>query len=186
MVDITSTSSPEELRLCTQISLIGYLVPCSGEVLVLQTSWNQAGIAANHKELFSPCDWGPTTLTVTLSFRSADQWDLHSSMPHLFVLISDYFPSHLPLRRQRHCSPRHHFWQILTPIETYSTVSIRFSKGDNMSVVRLLRHRLVSEPAAGILSAIARILSFLSTQPQIVSPHSVSGCPSDLLPILEQ
>ena len=52
MVDITSTSSPEELRLCTQISLIGYLVPCSGEVLVLQTSWNQAGIAANHKELF--------------------------------------------------------------------------------------------------------------------------------------
>ena len=59
-------------------------------------------------------------------------------------------------------------------------MSVRFWKEDNMSVVRLLRYRLASEPAAGMLSA---VLFFLSSQPQIVS---VFGCPSYLIPILEQ
>ena len=46
----TSSFSFEETRLCTQTSLIGYFVPRGGDVLVLQTLWNQVSIAANHKE----------------------------------------------------------------------------------------------------------------------------------------
>ena len=65
----------------------------------------------------------------------------------------------------------------------YCEISIRFWKRDNLSTVRLMRYRLASEHAAGMLTAIARILSFLSVQPQMVS---LSGCPSELIPILEQ
>ena len=65
----------------------------------------------------------------------------------------------------------------------YCEVSIRFWKGDKLTTVRLMRYRLASEHAAGMLTAVARILSFLSVQPQLVS---VSGCPSELILILEQ
>ena len=65
----------------------------------------------------------------------------------------------------------------------HCVVSIRFWKGDNLSTVCLLRYRLASDPAAGMLTAIARIFSFLSRQPKLVS---VSGCPSELITILEQ
>ena len=66
---------------------------------------------------------------------------------------------------------------------TYSFVSIRFWKVDSLSVVRLLRYRTASEPAAGLLLALSRLLSMLSTQPQIVS---VSGCPAEIIPLLER
>ena len=59
---------------------------------------------------------------------------------------------------------------------TYSFVSIRFWKGESLNVVRLLRYRTASEPAAGSLLV-------LSTQPQIVR---VSGCPAEVIPLLER
>ena len=68
-------------------------------------------------------------------------------------------------------------------VDMQCVVSIRFWKGDHLSTVRLLRYRLASEHAAGMFTAVARIFSFLSVQPQIVS---VSGCPSELIPVLEQ
>ena len=52
MAGVTSSSSFEEIRLCTQISLIGYFGPRGGDVLVLQSLWNQVCVAANHKEPF--------------------------------------------------------------------------------------------------------------------------------------
>ena len=61
--------------------------------------------------------------------------------------------------------------------------SIRLWKADNLAVVRLLRYRLASGPAAGSLTAISRLLPVLSTQPQLVS---VSGCPSDVIPVLDE
>ena len=68
----TATPSSEEIRICTQISLVGHFVPQCGDVLLLQTLWNQIGIAANHKEPFSPLEWGATTLTVSiLSFLTS-------------------------------------------------------------------------------------------------------------------
>ena len=66
---------------------------------------------------------------------------------------------------------------------TYSFVSIRFWKGKSLNVVRLLRYRTASEPAAGFLLVLSRLLSVLSTQPQIVS---VSGCPAEVIPLLER
>ena len=74
MAGVTSSSSFEEIRLCTQISLIGYFVPRGGDVLVLQTLWNQVCVAANHKEPFSPLDWGATTLTVSIFFFWNNDW----------------------------------------------------------------------------------------------------------------
>ena len=62
-------------------------------------------------------------------------------------------------------------------------MSIRFWKGDSLNVVRLLRYRTASEPAAGFLLALSRLLSVLSAQPQIVN---VSGCPAELIPLLER
>ena len=62
-------------------------------------------------------------------------------------------------------------------------VSIRFWKGDSLSTVQILQYRLASDHAPGLLVAIARIFSILSVQPQLVS---VSGCPSEFLPILER
>ena len=68
MAGVTSSANFEEIRLFTQISLIGYSVRRGGDILVLQSLWNQVSIAANHKELFSPLDWGATTLTVSIFF----------------------------------------------------------------------------------------------------------------------
>ena len=65
---------------------------------------------------------------------------------------------------------------------TYSYLSIRFWKKDTLCVVKLFRYWTASEPAAGVLMAISRLLSVLSAQPQIVS---VSGCPAERIPVLE-
>ena len=51
----------------------------------------------------------------------------------------------------------------------YCVVSIRFWKGDYLSTARPMRYRLASDPAAGMLTEIAQISSFLSVQHQIVS-----------------
>ena len=64
----TATASSEEVKTCTQISLVGHSVPQCGDVLLLKTLWNQIGVAANHKEPFSPLEWGATTLTVSILF----------------------------------------------------------------------------------------------------------------------
>ena len=69
------------------------------------------------------------------------------------------------------------------PSGLHCIVSIRFWKGDSLCTVRVLQYRLASYHAAGLLAAIARIFSFLSVQPQLVS---VICCPSELLPILER
>ena len=69
------------------------------------------------------------------------------------------------------------------PSGLHCIVSIRFWKADTLCTVRLMQYRLASDHAAGLLTAIARIFSFLSVQPQLVS---VSRCPSELIPILEQ
>ena len=65
----------------------------------------------------------------------------------------------------------------------YCFISIRFWKEDNICVVKLFRYRLACEPIAGLPNAIYRLLSVLSARQQIVS---VSGCPPEVLPLLER
>ena len=81
-----------------------------------------------------------------------------------------------------HVSTTGHYSLEFETRGTYSFLSIHFWKKDTLRVVKLFRYRTASEPAAGVLMANSRLLSVLSTQPQIVS---VSGCPAELIPVLE-
>ena len=46
-------------RDCTQIALVGTMVPFSGDIRMLQTLWTQVMIHMNYQEAFLPFDWGP-------------------------------------------------------------------------------------------------------------------------------
>ena len=47
-----SSSDPDELRSCAQITLFRHLVPRCGDLLLFQPLWNQVGIAAKRQGLF--------------------------------------------------------------------------------------------------------------------------------------
>ena len=71
MAGIGSVTNPAEIRLAMQISLVGHFVPVCGDLQLLGTLWKLVGEVSNHQELFSPYDWGATTLTVRIVlFRS--------------------------------------------------------------------------------------------------------------------
>ena len=62
-------------------------------------------------------------------------------------------------------------------------ILIRFWKGDDLSIEKFFRYRLLFELTAGLLIAISRLLSVLPTRSQTVG---VSGCPAEVFPLLER
>ena len=56
----------EDQRASVQIALVGSFVPYNGNISLLQTLWSRVVEYMNHKEQFSPFDWGSVTLTVSL------------------------------------------------------------------------------------------------------------------------
>ena len=56
---VNSSTDPDVVRLCAQISLIGRLFPRCGDAFLLQPLWNQVEVAANHQGLFLFFAWGP-------------------------------------------------------------------------------------------------------------------------------
>ena len=168
--------------------MVALFSPRCGDLNVLHTLWSQIGTVTNHQTLFSPLDWGSTTLTVTIvSF-----WFSESSRVLLFVEISSllfFFKTifhHIFLCGVSdiapHVSTTGHYSLEFEIRGTYSFLSVRFWKKDTLRVVKLFRYRTASEPAAGVLMAISRLLSVLSAQRQFLS---VSGCPAELIPVLE-
>ena len=59
-------TSPEDVRLGTQISLIGRFVPYFGDFTILQRLWTEVGNFTNHQDLFGNLDWSSTALTVSI------------------------------------------------------------------------------------------------------------------------
>ena len=68
MASAGGLASPDDVRLGTQISLIGRLVPYSGDITLLQGLWSEVGNFTNHQELFGDLDWSSITLTVRVLF----------------------------------------------------------------------------------------------------------------------
>ena len=64
MAGLGSIAGQEEIRLCRQISMVALFAPRCGDLHVLETLWSQIGTVTNYQSLFSPYDWGSTTLTV--------------------------------------------------------------------------------------------------------------------------
>ena len=84
MAGLGSLATQDEVRLCVKISMVALFSPRCGDLNVLQTLWFQIGTVTNHQTLFSPFDWGSTTLTVSIvSF-----WFSEPSRLLLFVEIS--------------------------------------------------------------------------------------------------
>ena len=52
-------------RDCTQIALVGTMVPFSGDIGMFQTVWTQVGIHMKYQEAFLPFNWGSPRLTVS-------------------------------------------------------------------------------------------------------------------------
>ena len=66
MAGLGSVAGQEEIRLCVQISMVALFAPRCGDLHVLELLWAQIGtIVTNHQNLFSPYNWGSTTLTVS-------------------------------------------------------------------------------------------------------------------------
>ena len=66
MAGLGSVTSQEEFRLCVQISMVALFAPRCGDLHVLESLWSQIGTVTNHQALFSPYDWGSSTLTVCI------------------------------------------------------------------------------------------------------------------------
>ena len=189
MAGLGSIAGQEEIRLCVQISLVALFAPRCGDLHVLESLWSQIGTVTNHQSLFSPYNWGSTTLTVSINYFQPRGLSRLLWTGYIFIhanLFQTIF-HHIFL-----CGISDIAYQVKATGQyslefetqgTYSFVSIRFWKGESLNVVRLLRYRTASEPAAGFLLALSRLLSAISAQPQIVS---VSGCPAELIPLLER
>ena len=68
MAGVGGLKDPEAVRLATQISLIGRLIPYFGNLTVLEGLWIEVGNSTNHQNTFRQLDWGSLTLTVTIAF----------------------------------------------------------------------------------------------------------------------
>ena len=188
MAGLGSLGTQAEVRLCVQISIVALFSPRCGDLNVLETLWSQIGTVTNHQTLFSPYDWGSSTLSVSIVnswFQGPSEVFVVYINPILVVLFQTIF-HHIFLCGvsdiAHHVSTSGYYSLEFETKGTYSYLSIRFWKKDTLCVVKLFRYRTASEPAAGVLMAISRLLSVLSVQPQIVS---VSGCPAELIPVLE-
>ena len=62
-------------------------------------------------------------------------------------------------------------------------MAVRFWSGDVIQRVELCRHPLASAYPGNFLGAVARLLSFVSAKPNLVS---ISGCPSAILQTFDQ
>ena len=188
MAGLGSLATQHEVRLCVQISMVALFSPRCRDLNVLQTLWSQIGKVTNHQTLFSPFDWGSTTLTVSIgSFLfSVSRWVLYlckvSSLLFLFETIFYHIFICGVSDIAHHVSTTGHYSLEFETRGVYSFLSIRFWKKDTLCLVKLFWYRTASEPASGALMAISRLLSVLSTRSQIVS---VSGCPAELIPVLE-
>ena len=60
------TANPDELRMTTQISLIGTFVPHGGDLSLLKSLWSQFRVFTSHQGFFSDFDWGAGNLTVSV------------------------------------------------------------------------------------------------------------------------
>ena len=61
------TSSPDELRMTTQISLIGLFAPHGGDLALLRNLWTRFGTFSSHQGFFSDFDWRSDNLTVSIT-----------------------------------------------------------------------------------------------------------------------
>ena len=61
-----SVAGQEEIRLCVQTSMVALFAPRCGDLHVLESLWSQIGTVTNHQALFSPYQWGSSTLTVSI------------------------------------------------------------------------------------------------------------------------
>ena len=68
MAGVGGLKDPEDVRLATQISLIGRFVPHFGNLTVLERLWAEVGNSTNHPYTFRQLDWGSLTLTVSIVF----------------------------------------------------------------------------------------------------------------------
>ena len=66
MAGLGSVAGQEEIRLCVQISMVALFAPHCGDLYTLELLWAQIGTVTNHQSLFSPYDWGSSTLTVRI------------------------------------------------------------------------------------------------------------------------
>ena len=66
MAGLGSVAGQEEIRLCVQISMVALFAPRCGDLCTLELLWSQIGSVTNHQSLFSPYDWGSSTLTVRI------------------------------------------------------------------------------------------------------------------------
>ena len=66
MAGLGSVASQEEIRLCVPISMVALFDPRCGDLHVLESLWSQIGTVTNHQALFSPYDWGSSTLSVSI------------------------------------------------------------------------------------------------------------------------
>ena len=62
-------TNPEDVRMGTQISLIGRFVPHFGDLIILEGHWTEVGNYTNHQEMFGELDWSSTTLTVRMKLH---------------------------------------------------------------------------------------------------------------------
>ena len=68
MAGIGGLKDPEDVRLGTQISLIGRFVPLFGNLTILEGLRTEVGNSTNHQDAFRQLDWGSLTLTVSITF----------------------------------------------------------------------------------------------------------------------
>ena len=66
MAGVGGLKDPEDVRLATQISLIGRLIPHFGNLTVLEGLWAEVGNSTNDQDIFRQLDWGSLTLTVSI------------------------------------------------------------------------------------------------------------------------
>ena len=191
-------TSSEDIRSGTQISLIGRFVPYFGNLATLQGLWTEVGNFTNHQELFGDIYWSSTKLTVCIVFAYLPFNTDFGGMKKGFVIdrlslvffkcrvLFQAIFHHIFLRGMEDVA------QTVNDSGLYSLevepqggkeiTSLRYWKSGFLVKLQLFQYSLASDPDHNQLLVVARLLSLLSTAPQIVC---MCGCTASVLRTVE-
>ena len=190
----------EESRAATQLAVLGSFVGSCGNIQLLQRLWGHIGSYSQQQESFQNFTWDSDSLAVSTFFMSRNVIIYQDIFSHIASMLPVQFvpdPTYLFVFQAMF---HHYFVSGLAEIGERITSELqyaiefedrglsrfmfaRFWKGDTLCKVLICRSGVLVRGLNGELGSLARLMSAISTQADIVS---CSGVPLDFVKILDK
>ena len=190
----TSALATPQSRMKTQICLIGDFIQSLGDLRILRKLWARAGSYTGYQTAFQDFDWSEEHIMVSspvhpsirlwVKIRGFDWAKLHlyrglfafqAIFQHVFNCMMNDIAEQVTASQ--------HFGVEFERRGTNRLITLHFWKGAKLCRVFICRSGLSSTGLAEELGSLSRLLSVISTAPDIVA---ISGCPVDLIQTVDR